>query len=615
LILIIGISGRSILKLKNFDYQIAKSAGSWNKLYSSTDRLFDTTHKISTYGKNIEIQNQLKKIQGLDKEWKQDIDDFETALFTLANFTPSSLFATAEREQVENILKVWVFTKRKLKKVRSLFEQLIKSPIGEELLKISHKDWVEHILTRKSLHKYKIFFNRDLLIFYRLEDALTDFEVSSDVFTKLLKDVSARVSHKTNLLVIAIITLTLLISTLIIAGAFILLNAAVQSLRESEERFRDLFNNMSSGVAIYVAKDNGNDFIFKDFNRGGEKIEGVKRENIIGRSVVQVFSGVKEFGLLDVFKRVWQTGTPEYHPISLYKDNRISSWRENYIYKLSTGEIVAIYDDVTARVKIAEEKKQRAMAEVKASVEHAKAVELRNAYNQLKRTQEKLIRTERLAALGKLSGGIAHELRTPLGVIRNSVYFLNLRLKEFAKDKKVRKHLDILNEEVKISDNLIEDIIAFTQVKIPALRKIDCNEILDKARERIDVPKNVNFIINCDKKHFEVFIDKDQATQLFSNIFLNSIQAMPDGGKITISLLEKKGYLEISIEDSGIGIAKKELGSIFEPLFTTKTKGLGLGLAICENIVKNHNGSIRVRSKEGQGTEVIIKLPKDKEKT
>jgi PAS domain S-box-containing protein len=127
-----------------------------------------------------------------------------------------------------------------------------------------------------------------------------------------------------------------------------------QSLHESETRYRAMFQHMGSGVAVYETRDDGETFIFKDFNRAGETIENIKREELIGRSVTDVFPGVKEFGILDVFRRVWRTGVLERHPVSLYKDGRLSSWRDNFVYKLPTGEIVAIYDDVT-KSKQAEE--------------------------------------------------------------------------------------------------------------------------------------------------------------------------------------------------------------------------------------------------------------------
>jgi PAS domain S-box-containing protein len=125
------------------------------------------------------------------------------------------------------------------------------------------------------------------------------------------------------------------------------LKAKEGEIRASEIRYRELFNNISSGVAIYEAKDNGNNFFFKDFNRAAERIENTNKEDLIGKSVLEVFPWVKEFGLFDVFKRVWETGDPEDFPISLYKDQRIAGWRENYVYKLPSGEIVAVYDDIT----------------------------------------------------------------------------------------------------------------------------------------------------------------------------------------------------------------------------------------------------------------------------
>ncbi|MGD0856542.1 MAG: PAS domain S-box protein, partial [Dehalococcoidia bacterium] len=124
---------------------------------------------------------------------------------------------------------------------------------------------------------------------------------------------------------------------------------AEQSLREGEARYRELFDNMSSSVAVYEAIDTGEDFIIRDFNLAAEKLEKVEKKDIIGRSVRDVFPGVADLGLLDVFKRVWRTGISEHHPISQYKDSRITGWRENYVYKLPSGEIVAIYDDVTQR--------------------------------------------------------------------------------------------------------------------------------------------------------------------------------------------------------------------------------------------------------------------------
>ena len=129
---------------------------------------------------------------------------------------------------------------------------------------------------------------------------------------------------------------------------------AEQRVLESKDRFRQLFENMSSGVAIYQAVDDGKDFVFVDFNRAGENIEKVNRKDIIGKRVTEVFPGVESFGIMEAFREVWQTGQPKQYPLSFYQDNRLAGWRDNFIYKLPSGEIVAIYEDKT-EIKLAEQ--------------------------------------------------------------------------------------------------------------------------------------------------------------------------------------------------------------------------------------------------------------------
>lgn len=137
---------------------------------------------------------------------------------------------------------------------------------------------------------------------------------------------------------------------------------ADEEIKTSEARFRELFNNMNSGVIVYAAKDDGRDFIINDFNRAGEKIDKLKKEAIIGKSVLEAFPKIREFGLFEVLQRVYRTGEPEHHPALMYNDDRIAGWRENYIYRLPSGEIVAIYDDIT-ELKQAEGELGRALAE------------------------------------------------------------------------------------------------------------------------------------------------------------------------------------------------------------------------------------------------------------
>jgi PAS domain S-box-containing protein len=128
-------------------------------------------------------------------------------------------------------------------------------------------------------------------------------------------------------------------------------NPILKRIREGEKRFRELFDNMVTGGAVYEAVGNGDDFIIKNFNRSGAQINKVRREEIIGRKVTDVFPGIRTFGLLDIFRDVWRTGEPRRLPAAFYQDERISGWREIYVYRLPSGEIVSLFEDVTNRMQ------------------------------------------------------------------------------------------------------------------------------------------------------------------------------------------------------------------------------------------------------------------------
>ena len=227
-----------------------------------------------------------------------------------------------------------------------------------------------------------------------------------------------------------------------------------QALAESEARYRAVFEHTINGIAVYEAADEGEDFIFIDFNRAAEKIENIKREEVIGRSVLKVFPGVKDFGLFEVFRRVWKTGIPEDHPISIYKDERISGWRDNFVYKLPSGEIVAVYSDETER-KQSEEALKKAHEELyNFSQELEKKVEERT--EELREKNNKLLEAERLAAFGKMANRIAHELRNPLTVVGGFAR----RMKEKNKvDAQIKKYLEIILSEIMVLESKVSEII------------------------------------------------------------------------------------------------------------------------------------------------------------
>jgi len=225
----------------------------------------------------------------------------------------------------------------------------------------------------------------------------------------------------------------------------------------------------------------------------------------------------------------------------------------------------------------------------------------------LKDAQEQLVRQEKLAVIGQLASGVGHELRNPIGVIGNSTYYLNMKLKDV--DDKTKKHLDILQREVLRTNTIITDLLDFSRVKPPAFEEADLNNIVKETISTTEVPENITLETKLDEKLPRISVDADQIGRVIMNIASNAVGAMPEGGRLAIKTVVKKDFVEITFKDTGEGISKENLQKIFEPLFTTKAKGIGLGLAIVKGIVEGHKGEIEVESEVGKGSTFIIKLP------
>jgi signal transduction histidine kinase len=235
---------------------------------------------------------------------------------------------------------------------------------------------------------------------------------------------------------------------------------AEEALRETKARYKGIVEYTKNGVAVYRATSDQEDFIFIDFNRSGEKIEKIKRDEVIGKGVLEVFQGVKEFGLFEVFQRVWRTGKPEHFPVSQYKDQRIIGWRDNFVYKLPSGEIVAVYSDETER-KQAEEALRKAHLELyNLNQELEKKVEERT--RELREKTEQLVKAERLAAAGKMANRVAHELRNPLTVIGG---FARRIYEKASDDDPNKKYLKIVLREVAVLENKVSEIIRIREEK------------------------------------------------------------------------------------------------------------------------------------------------------
>jgi len=241
-------------------------------------------------------------------------------------------------------------------------------------------------------------------------------------------------------------------------------------------------------------------------------------------------------------------------------------------------------------------------------------IELVQKNEQLNETQKELLRADKLAAVGTLTSGVCHELRNPLSAIKNAVFLLKRKLSREAVpdiDEKTIQFLDIMDKEISRCSKIIDDLLGFTRVTKPTRFSSDINEVVNEALSRVEIAENIKLSKNLQPNLPMVMIDASQIGQVLINLTENACQAMADGGELEISTKVSERFMEIEISDSGCGIPEKEVRKIFDPLFTTKPSGTGIGLAVCHGIIQKHNGAIDVKSQKGIGTEMFIKLPLD----
>jgi len=230
--------------------------------------------------------------------------------------------------------------------------------------------------------------------------------------------------------------------------------------------------------------------------------------------------------------------------------------------------------------------------------------------DEIKQKTEDLLKAERLSAIGQLSARIAHDLRNPLNIIQNTSRLLQVRFAKHLNDHD-REHLVRLDHAVYRMTHQLEDVLDY--VRMPQLKKRNCSlsAILQDVMARIEVPSNIT--INLPNHDSEVFCDPEKMEIVFVNLLINAIQAIDDKeGAINVEMFDDpvdNGFVVIKIIDSGSGITQDGLQKIFEPLFTTKQSGTGLGLSSCKNIVDQHGGTITVSSVFGQGATFTIKIP------
>jgi signal transduction histidine kinase len=215
-------------------------------------------------------------------------------------------------------------------------------------------------------------------------------------------------------------------------------------------------------------------------------------------------------------------------------------------------------------------------------------------------------RSERLAAIGQVAGGIAHELRNPLNVVKTSVYYLlNARNPS---PGKATEHLQRIERHVAVADGVITALSNFARLPLPNLRPFAVDECLREVLELNPLPDNIPVALTCQASLPRALADPDQLRIVFANLVRNAREAMPQGGTLSLDGRSVDGGVEVTIRDTGVGISPENLARITEPLYSTKARGLGLGLAIARSILDKNEGSLRVVSEPGRGSAFTVRL-------
>ena len=226
---------------------------------------------------------------------------------------------------------------------------------------------------------------------------------------------------------------------------------------------------------------------------------------------------------------------------------------------------------------------------------------------ELKAAQEQLLRREKLTVLGQLSGGVAHEIRNPLGVIKNSVYYLKMIGDKL--DEDARECIEEIDREVVTANRIISELLDFTREPKPQIETFVLSDAIENSVRMAAVKDAVDLTLPIDEAQVKLRADQGQIERILTNLLRNARQAMTERGSITVSVRQDGELVHIEVADTGPGISAENLASIFEPLFTTKAKGIGLGLAVSRRYAERNGGTLLVDSEVGKGTSFHLTVP------
>jgi len=377
---------------------------------------------------------------------------------------------------------------------------------------------------------------------------------------------------------------------------------AEKALREAWQQYRDLVEEQRFLLATM------SDFVYRHDTQGMFYYVSPAVEQITGYSVEEWSTHYTAYltdnpinqHVIDATERTLRTGetSPPYPVEIFHKDGRRIMLEVNERPFFAGGRvagIVGVARDVTYRRQAEETLRKYELQEK----EHVEA--------ELERTREQLVRQTRLATIGQISASIAHELRNPLGCVRNAAFFLKSQVPP--EEPKWRQYLDIIERETATADQIIHDLTAMSRGRQPVKRPTDLRTVVVEARSRVAAPPQIRWRDAYQPDPLIVDADAAQLEQVLRNLFANAVQALDGDGTITVKAARTGDYDRILVSDDGPGIAAEDRPRVFDPLFTKRNRGTGLGLTICRQVIERHGGTIEVLDSD-HGTTICILLPR-----
>ena len=372
--------------------------------------------------------------------------------------------------------------------------------------------------------------------------------------------------------------------------------------------FKNIIESLSDGI-IFVNTENRVVFC----NHAAEVIRGIREEDIIGNSIYDCHPEKLRKSVDKIIENFKAKKVAEYRRMvpstngDKFYDNVYAAVRNK------NGDFIGmilVSRDITDKVRM--EEKVKEYARVLEDRVHERTKELQEAYKQLKDAQNQIIQSEKMASLGRLVAGVAHEINNPLDGIQNSIH--NIIRNPNDQSKNII-YLNLIIENIKRIEAIVKQLLSYARARSYRMEVFSLKESIEKSLLLLEYRlsrSGIEVIKDFSEDDVQVWGDGNHLQQVIMNILMNAIDAMPNGGELQIEIKEEnQKWARIAIRDTGIGIPKDDLTRIFDPFFTTKEvgKGTGLGLAVSLGIIEEHGGKIKVKSELGKGTTFSILMP------